>query len=111
MYFYACETDQLQSRHLGIEPISDIMIMNAALCAFSKEHHGEQLQCIAESWSLANSNVASPQDKYERFKNHYKRRLADLYHHNRNAPCTMQEQAHLVVDALAEHNERLFDLE
>ena len=65
MYFYACETDQLQLRHLGIEPILDTMIINAALCAFSKEHHGKQLQRITESWSLANSNVVSPQGEYE----------------------------------------------
>ena len=111
MCFFACETDQLQSRHLGIEPILDTMIMNAALCAFSKEHYGEQLQRIAESRSLANSNVMSPQDEYKQFKDHYNRRLADLYNHNCNAPRTVQEQAHSVVDALAEHNERLFDLE
>ena len=65
MYCYACETDQLQSRHLGIKPILDTMIMNAARCALSKEHHGKQLQRIAESWSLTNSNVVSPQDEYE----------------------------------------------
>ena len=110
-FFFACETDQLQSRHLGIEPISNTMIMNAALCAFSKEHHGEQLQHIAESWELANSKVTSPQDKYERFKDHYNQQLADLYQYNHNAPRPMQEQAHSVVNALAEHNERLFDLE
>ena len=49
MYFYACETDQHRSMHLGIDPISDTMIMTAALCALSMEHHGEQLQRIAES--------------------------------------------------------------
>ena len=43
MHFYACETDQHRSRHLGINPISDTMIMTAALCAFSMEYHGEQL--------------------------------------------------------------------
>ena len=111
MYFYACETDQLRSRHLVIEPISDTMITTAALCAFSLEHHGEQLQCIAESWSHANSTVASPQDEYDRFKDHYNRRLADLYNHNHNPPRAVQEQAHSVVDTLAEHNEWLFDLE
>ena len=50
-------------------------------------------------------------DEYERFKYHYNRRLADLYNHNRNTLRAVQEQAHSVVDALAEHNERLFDLE
>ena len=105
IYFYACETDQLRSRHLGIEPISNTMIMNAALCAFSLEHHGEQLQRIAESWNLANSNVAFPQDEYEWFKEHYNRRLAGLYNHNCNTPRAVQEQAHSVVGALAEHNE------
>ena len=39
------------------------------------------------------------------------RRLADLYNHNSNKPRAVQEQAHSVVDAIAEHNERLFDLE
>ena len=111
MYFYSCEMDQLQSRHLGIEPILDTMIMNAALCAFSKKHHGKQLQRITESWSLANSNVMTPQDEYEQFKDHYNRRLADLYNHDRNTPRAVQDQAHSVVDTLTEHNERLFDLE
>ena len=63
MYFFACETDQLQSQHLAIEPISDTMIMNAALCAFSKEHHGEQLQHIAETWETVNSTVTPPPGK------------------------------------------------
>ena len=85
--------------------------MTAALCAFSMEHHREQLQRIAESWSITNNNSASPQDEYERFKEHYNRRLADLYNHNRNAPNAERNPAHSVVDALAEHNERLFDLE
>ena len=111
MYFFACETDQLWSRHLGIDPISDTMIMTAALCAFSMEHHREQLQRITEPWSIANNNAASPQDEYDGFKEHYNRRLADLYNHNCNAPRAVNEQAHSVVDALAEHNERLFDLE
>ena len=79
MYFYACETDQLQSlRHLDIDPISYTMIMTAALCAFSIEHREEQLQRIAESRSVTNGNTASPQDEYERFKEHYNCRLADL---------------------------------
>ena len=43
IYFYACKTDQLRLRHLGIEPITDTMIMTAVLCAFSLEHHREQL--------------------------------------------------------------------
>ena len=111
MYFYVCETDQLLLRHLGIDPILDTLIMTAGLCAFSMEHHGEQLQRIAESWSIANNNAASPQDEDDRFKEHYNRRLADLYNHNRNAPRAVHEQAHSVVDALAKHNERLFDLE
>ena len=111
MYFYACETDRLRSRHLGIDPISDTMIMTAALCAFSMEHHGEQLQRIAESWSIANNNAASPQDEYERFKKPYNCWLADLYNHDRNAPNAESNQAHSVVSALAEHNEHLFDLE
>ena len=105
MYFYACETDQLRSRHLVINPISDTMIMTAALCAFSMEHHGEQLQRIAESWFNNNGITDSPQNEYERFKDHYNRRLANLYNHNRNAPSTANNQAHSVVDALAEHNE------
>ena len=111
MYFCACETDQLRSRHLGIDPISDTMIMTAALCAFSSEHHGEQLQRIAESWTITDGTAASPPDEYERFKDHYNCRLANLYNHNRNAPRAENDQAHSVVDALAEHNERLFDLE
>ena len=41
---------------------------------------------------------------------YYNRRLADLYNHNCNTPRTVQEQAHSVVDALAEHNVQLFDL-
>ena len=85
IYFYACETDQLRSRHLGIDPISDTMIMATALCAFSMEHHGEQLQRIAKSWRITNNNTAFPQDEYECFKEHYNRRLIDLYNHNRNA--------------------------
>ena len=75
------------------------------------EHHGEQLQRIAESWTITNGSTASPQDEYEQFKEHYNRRLADLYNHNCNAPNAVNDQANSVVDALAEHNERLFDLE
>ena len=59
MYFYACETDQHRSRHLGINTISDTMIMTAALCVFSVEHYGEQLQCIAESWAINNGAANS----------------------------------------------------
>ena len=86
MYFYTCETDQLRSRNLGIDLKSNTMIMTAALCAFSMEHHGEQRQRIAASWSITNSNTVSPQDEYERFKDHYNHWLADLYNHNHNAP-------------------------
>ena len=111
MYFYMCETDQLRLRHLSIDPISDTMIMTAALCAFSMMHHGEQLQRIAESWSINNSTAASPWDGRERFKDHYNCRFADLYNHDRTAPRAGHEQAQSVVDALADHNERLFDLE
>ena len=73
MYFYACETDQHRSRHLAIDTISDTMIMTAALCAFSMEHHGEQLQRIAESWAINNGTADYPQDEYEQFKDHYNR--------------------------------------
>ena len=111
IYFYDCETDQYKSRHLGINPILDTMIMTAALRAFSVKHHSEQLQRIAESWSINNGTTNSPQDDYEQFKEHYKCRLADLYNHNRNAPNTANNQAHSVVDDLAEHNDRLFNLE
>ena len=86
MYFYVCETNQLRSRHLDIDPILDTMIMTAALCAFSMEHHREQLQRIPKSWTIINSIAASPQDEYEQFKDHYNCWLADLYNHNRNAP-------------------------
>ena len=44
-------------------------------------------------------------------RNHCNCRLADLYNHNRNAPRAVNDQANSAVDALAEHNERLFDLE
>ena len=49
MHFYDCETDQHRSKHLGIEPISDTMVMTVALRAFSVENYGKQLQHIAES--------------------------------------------------------------
>ena len=111
IYFYACETDQHRSRHLGIDPIFDTMMMTATFRAFSVEHHGEQLQRIAESWVLIYVTTNSPQDEYERFKTHYDRRLTDLYNHNCNAPSAANNQAHSMVDALAEHNNRLFDLE
>ena len=65
MYFCDCETDQHQSKYIGIDPISDVMVMTAALWAFSTEHHGERLQHITESWELANTTVAFPQDQYE----------------------------------------------
>ena len=70
MYFYACETDQQRPKHLGIDPISDTMIMAAASCTFSMEHHGEQLQRIAESWTSNNGIANSTQDEYEQFKGH-----------------------------------------
>ena len=111
MHFYACETDQHRSRHLGIDPISDTIIMTAALQAFSVEHHGEQLQHIAESWAIINSATNFLQDEYEGFKDHYNRWLADLYNPNCNAPSAANNQAHPVIDALAEHNNRLFVLE
>ena len=62
MYFYVCETDKHRSKHFGINPITDTTIMTAALQAFSMEHHGEQLQCIAESWDIVNAAAASPQE-------------------------------------------------
>ena len=111
MYFYACENDKHKSRHLGIDPILDTIIMTAALRAFSVEHHGEQLQCIAKSWATINGTAYSPQDEYERFKEHYNLGLADLYNHNHNAPNAANNQAHSMVDALAEHNDWLYDLE
>ena len=87
------------------------MIMTAVLCAFSMKHHGEQLELIAESWTINNGIIDFPQDEYERFKDHYNHWLADLYNHNCNAPNEENNQAHSVVDALAEHKEQLFDLE
>ena len=111
MYFYACGTDQHRLRHLGIGPISDIMIMTAALQAFSVGHYDEQLQRIAESWAIINVAANSPQNEHERFQAHCNCWLADLYNHNCNAPSAASNQAHSVVDALAEHNNQLFDLE
>ena len=112
MYFYDCEMDQHRSKHLGIDPISDVMIMTATLGAFSKENHGEQqLQCIAEGWDLANANANSPQDQYEQFKDHYNWRLADLYNHNCNTSPPVANHTHAIAEAIADHNDRLFDLE
>ena len=70
MHFYASKTDQHRSRHLGIDPILDNMIMNAALRVFSVEHHGEQLKHISESWTIINGATNSPQDEYKWFKEH-----------------------------------------
>ena len=71
-----------------------------ALRASSKEHHGEQLQHIAETWELANTNANSPQDQFEQFKDHWNWRLADLCNHH----------AHAVVKAITKHNGHLFDI-
>ena len=46
MYFYDYKMDQHHSGHLGVDPISDTLIMMSALQAFGKEHHGKQLQRI-----------------------------------------------------------------
>ena len=60
MYFYSRETDQHRLKHLGIEPILGTMIMTAVLRAFSVEHHGKQLQHIAESLAIINGAANSP---------------------------------------------------
>ena len=52
-------------------------------------------QCIAESWAIHNGAANSPQDEYERFKEHYNCRLANLYNHSRNAPNAANSQAHV----------------
>ena len=49
-WFYACKNDQHWTEILGIKPITDKYIMaSAALDSFGDTHHGDQLQCIAES--------------------------------------------------------------
>ena len=70
MYFYTCETGQHRSRHLGINPILDTMMMTTALRVFSVEHNGEQFQRIVKSWVINNGDANSPQEEYERFKEH-----------------------------------------
>ena len=85
--------------------------MTATLQAFSMEHYGEQLLHIAELWDIVNVATASPNNQYERFKEHYNQRLADLYNHNCNAPTAVTNQAHSVVDTPAKQNDCLFNLE
>ena len=106
MDFYDCEMDQYQSKHLGIDPISDFLIMTAALWVLSKERHGGQLQRMVKTQEFANTNANSPQDDINQFKGHCNRRLTDLYNHNHNASTAASNHAFAVVGAIAKHNDR-----